>query len=144
MKEEYEIMKITNKFINEYICPNFIQVYAFNENVPLIIMEYADNNCRFLFKENKYIPTEIYKTFLFQILMSIYFLNTHLNLYHKDVRLPNILYKKINPNTVFHYKINNNDYFVPTFGYLFMLADFGKTDTNKNKTRTDISYLLFQ
>jgi serine/threonine protein kinase len=125
LKEEYLIMKITNTLINKFICPNFIKVYDFDDNIGLIIMEYANGDSKFLFANGKLFSTEIYKSFLFQVMISIYYYNNALKLTHKDSRLQNILYKKINPNTIFHYKINNIDYYVPTYGYLFMLADFG-------------------
>jgi serine/threonine protein kinase len=140
LKKEYTIMKMTNELINNFVCPNFIKVFDYNEDIPLIIMEYANADSKFLFSEPKYISTEIYKSFLFQILSSIYFLNNKLKLFHRDLRVPNILYKKINPKTIFHYKINNINYYVPTFGYLFMLTDFGQTDKNEYN---DINYLSF-
>lgn len=124
MESEYKIMLLTNRMINKFICPNFIQVYDYNKNIPLIIMEYADGDCKFLFRD-EYFDTEIYMSFLFQVLMAIYCFNNYTMLYHRDVKLGNILYKKINKNTVFHYNIENKDYYIPTCGYLFMLCDYG-------------------
>jgi serine/threonine protein kinase len=125
LEQEYNTMKMVNPLITNFICPNFIQVYGFNSSIPLIIMEYADSDSRFLFKNFSYIETSIYKTFLFQVLVSIYCFQKYTKFNHNDIKLENILCKKINPNTIFHYSIDNVDYYVPTYGYLFMLGDFG-------------------
>jgi len=121
---EYKIMQLTNRIINKFICPNFIKAYDYNNDLGLIIMEYADGDSKFLFKNNYY-DTKLYKSYIFQVLLSIYVFTNYTMLYHCDVKPKNILYKKINENIVFHYKIENLDYYVPTYGYLFMLADFG-------------------
>jgi serine/threonine protein kinase len=143
LKEEYKIMLLTNRMIDNFICPNFIKVYDYNNSVPLIIMEYADGDCKFLFKD-EYYDTEIYISFLFQVLMSIYCFNNYTMLYHRDVKLGNILYKKINKNIVFHYKIENKDYYIPTCGYLFMLCDFGIAKLKLNGRSLDIINLDYK
>jgi serine/threonine protein kinase len=135
---EYKIMLITNRMINNSICPNFIKVYDFNKDIPLIIMEYADGDCKFLFK-NEYFEKMLYKSFLFQVCMSIYCFNNYTMLYHRDVKPENILYKKINKNLIFHYKMNNKNYYVPTYGYLFMLCDYGASKFKLDGRETDIN-----
>jgi serine/threonine protein kinase len=121
---EYKIMLLTKRMITENICPNFIMVYDYNEKNNLIIMEYADGDSRFLFK-NEFYDDDIYKSYLCQVLFGIYAFNNYTMLYHRDIKPDNILYKKINKNIILHYKINDKDYYVPTFGYLFMIGDFG-------------------
>jgi serine/threonine protein kinase len=126
LEVEYRIMMLTNRMIKNFICPNFIRVYDYNENIPLIIMEYADGDSKFLC-DDMYIDTKIYKSFLCQILITIYAFNNYTFLNHRDVKLANILYKKINKDIIFHFKINDKNYYIPTYGYLFMLADYGTT-----------------
>jgi serine/threonine protein kinase len=123
IRYEQSVMLQTNKLINNFICPNFIYLYNKNIKNDLIIMEYADGTSTFLYKD--YCETNIYKTFLFQALCSIYVFNNYLKIYHNDVKLSNILYKKIDPKIIFKYNINGINYWVPSYGYLFMLADFG-------------------
>lgn len=124
---EYKIMLLTNRMINKFICPNFVLAYNYNKNNNFLLMEYADGDSRFLFKDEFY-EDNIYKSYICQVLFAIYAFNNYTMLYHKDVKPDNILYKKIDKNIVFHYKINGDSYYVPTFGYLFMLADYGSSD----------------
>jgi len=121
---EYKIMQLTNRIINKFICPNFIKAYDYNNDLGIIIMEYANGDSKFLFK-NEYYDTNLYKSYICQVLLSLYVFTDYTMLFHCDVKPKNILYKKIDENIVFHYKVKNLDYYVPTYGYLFMLADFG-------------------
>ena len=139
---EYKIMLLTNRLIDNFICPNFVKAYDFNKGIPLIIMEYADGDCNFLFK-NEYKDTDIYKSFVCQVLIGIYIFNNYTMLYHRDMKPSNILYKKINKHTVFHYKINNNDFYIPTYGYLFMICDFGVAKFKLDGRNTDIINLNY-
>ena len=140
---EYKIMSLTNRMIEKFICPNFVHVYDFIKSVPLIVMEYADGDCKFLFKDI-YFPTELYKSFIFQILVAIYSFTNYTMLFHRDVKLGNILYKKINKNIIFHYKIENTDYYVPTYGYLFMLCDYGTAKFKLDDRMPDIINLNYK
>ena len=106
-------------------------------------MEYADGDAKFLFKD-EYHDTKIYKSFIFQILIAIYSFTNYTMLYHRDVKPDNILYKKINENIVLHYKINDIDYYVPTYGYLFMLADFGIVNFKLGRRLDDIVNLNYK
>jgi serine/threonine protein kinase len=132
---EYRIMQLTNRMIDKFLCPNFIKAYDYEKG--LLIMEYADGDSKFLFK-NEFYETSLYKSYICQVLISLYCFNNYTMLYHCDVKPKNILFKKINENIVFHYKFNNKDYYVPTYGYLFMLADFGNADFKLNGRLPDI------
>jgi serine/threonine protein kinase len=121
---EYKIMQMTNRMIKKFICPNFIQAYDFDRKLGLLVMEYADGDTKFLFK-NEFYEDNIYKSYICQVLIGLYAFNNYTMLDHRDIKPENILYKKIDKNTVFHYKIGDIEYYVPTFGYLFMIADFG-------------------
>jgi serine/threonine protein kinase len=124
---EYRVLTLLKKMINKFVCPNFIEIYYYDSKKPYILMEYADGDCRFLFKDDFY-ETEIYEIFICQILIGLLCLHTQTILYHRDLKPANLLYKNINKNIVFHYKINNEDYYIPTKGYLFMIADFGRAN----------------
>jgi serine/threonine protein kinase len=140
---EYKIMLLTNRLIDNFICPNFIKTYGFNKEIPLIIMEYADGDCNFLFKDDYY-DTSIYKSFLCQVLIAIYIFNNNTLLYHRDMKPENVLYKKIDKNIVFHYKLNEKDYYVPTYGYLFMISDFGAAKFKLDGREIDIVNLNYK
>lgn len=134
---EYKIMQLTNRMINKFICPNFIQVYNFDSNLGIIIMEYANGDSKFLFK-NEYYETNIYKSYICQVLLSIYLFTNYTMLYHRDIKPENILFKKIKENIIFHYKIGELDFYIPTFGYLFMLADYGSVDFKLSNRLPDL------
>lgn len=124
---EQRIMKFFTKFVEKDICPNFVKLYYYNRDVPYIVMEYADNDATSFFKDDKLINenSELYDIFLFQVLIGILCIHTQSPLYHRDLKPANILYKHIDKNIIFNYKINNKDYWIPTFGFLFMISDFG-------------------
>lgn len=134
---EYKIMQLTNRIINKFICPNFIKAYDYNYDLELIIMEYANGDSKFLFK-NDYYDTNLYKSYICQVLLSLYVFTDYTMLYHCDVKPKNILYKKIDENIVFHYIIENLDYYIPTYGYLFMLADFGNAKFKLDNRLSDV------
>jgi len=106
---EYKIMLLTNRMIDKFICPNFIEAYDFDANNLLLTMEYADGDSSFLFKD-EYQEEDIYKSYLCQVLIALYAFTNYTQLYHRDVKPKNIFYKKINQDIVLHYKINNNNY----------------------------------
>jgi hypothetical protein len=58
---------------------------------------------------------------------------------HNDISISNIFYKKINKDTVFKYIINDKIYYVPTYGYLFMLADFERSESVLNNINKNIN-----
>lgn len=140
---EYRIMQLTNRMIDKFICPNFIKAYDFDRKMGILIMEYADSDTKFLFK-NEYYDTEVYKSYICQILLSIYIFNNYTMLFHRDVKPDNILCKKIDKDIVFHYKIGKLDFYIPTFGYLFMLADFGIVNFKLGDRLPDIQNLNYK
>ena len=133
--KEVEILSKTNKLIENNICPNYIYLFDYKKQNTnsYYLMEYADGDSSFLFTQ-KNISNQIYDTFVFQVLAGIYFLEKNLNIINKDIKPENILFKKINKDTFLNYKINNIDYSIPTYGYLFMISDFGIViDLNSEK-----------
>jgi hypothetical protein len=138
--------KITD-IINNNICPNFVNFYGTNYNGTntinkntYILMEYADESFHELSYQIKHKYKRIMKTMIFQILIGLYCMHNLLKIQHNDLHSNNIFYKKINENTVFKYTINNKSYYIPTYGYLFMIGDFGSTsELNKKKNIDNIS-----
>jgi hypothetical protein len=135
----------TNYLIEQNICPNFVYYYYSNvimnkliNNLPVdyenlaidkpklanyyFVMEYCDGDLRNFFNDEH--DLEIYKSCIFQICCAIYCLQKYVKIYHNDLSITNIIFKKIDKNIVFHYNINSVDYYVPTHGYLFVIIDF--------------------
>lgn len=142
-EKECKISLLATRMINSFICPNFIQSIYYSLNDLILVMEYADGDSGFLFKDN-FFKTEIYETYFFQSLVGLLCFNNYLLLYHQDMKAANILYKKIDENIIFNYNINNIDYYVPTYGYLFMLADFGNSTFSLNGGFNDLTYFKFK
>jgi hypothetical protein len=61
----------------------------------------------------------------FQITSAIYCLQSYFNLTHLDLHSDNILVKRVKPGGVWKYKINDKNYYVPNYGYIFFINDFG-------------------
>jgi thiamine kinase-like enzyme len=125
------------------MCPNFIEAYSYDNKLNLLIMEYADGDSKFLFK-NVYYDTDIYKSYICQTLLSLYVFTNYTMLYHCDLKPGNILYKKINPNLIFHYKIDKSDFYIPTYGHLFMLADYGSAKFALGDRLTDLKNFSYK
>lgn len=141
---ENKILLKTNKLIFDNICPNFIERIDFFPQKKYLILEYADADSSKLLKE--VVDFQLLYSFILQVLMGILCLNKILRIFHLDLHAGNILYKKINKNTVFCYIIDGTKYYIPTMGYLFMISDFGqsveidylKTKTNNINENIDI------
>ena len=128
--KEYHIMKKLNILINSNVCPNFIMLYTFMNY--MLTMEYADSDCTFLTK--KY-DNNIFTSFVMQILFGLLCFHKKTEYIHYDVKLENILFKNIDKNIVFNYIVNGVSFKIKTYGYLFMISDFGscvKKNYDKN------------
>jgi serine/threonine protein kinase len=134
MKAEYQIMTRIKILIDYKYCANFINIIDFNPKQKYIIIEYADGDCTDIIKNE--FDYDILCSFMCQILIGLLCFQKIINMWHNDFKLENILYKKINEKIILHYVINNQHFYIPTYGYLFMIADYGmcidKTFVDKN------------
>ena len=62
---------------------------------------------------------------LFQIMAGLCAIQKYAQIMHFDIKKENILYYKINPGGYFQYKILDQTFYVPNYGYLFIINDFG-------------------
>lgn len=118
--------KITNKLIKKNICPNFVIMYGYDNLEQNILMEYVDGTLEYFLKNNY--EDKIFISGLFQIIYSILVLQKKIKTLHTNLVIKNIFYKKINIK-YFKYIIDDIEYFVPTYGYLFMIGGFDKAQT---------------
>ena len=128
-ENEREMSIYCKKLIDKNICPNFLYIYFTKSigNYGLIMSEYANGTLEDWLKlKHTY---EEWRSFLFQYLMGIYCLQYKLKTYHADLKPKNIFYKNLLIDTNFEYVINQKIYNVPTYGYLYMLADFGRAQS---------------
>lgn len=125
MFTEIFLLQQVKKLIDDYICPNFVYYYLHNDTY--ILMEHADGNLEdFLSTVHE---KKIYKSMFFQICVGILCLQKYLKTFHNDLSPGNILFKKISENIIFMYNINGVKYYVPTYGYLFVISDFERSQS---------------
>ena len=138
---EQSIYNILNKIISQ--SPHFVYCYKINMSPPYFVLEKYDNDLDHLFKNivngitdittdqlNNY--KKILKSCIFQITLSMYYLNNVLNIIHNDIRVENFLYKEIKDEYIY-YKINNLNYKIKTYGYFFVLSDYGRSYKHEEK-----------
>jgi hypothetical protein len=73
---------------------------------------------------NSNIEENVWKNIYEQLYISLFILH-NLNYLHADAHLGNFLYYKIKKGGCFHYKIDNEDYYIENLGFLWMIWDFG-------------------
>ncbi len=139
-KREIFFLNKVKELIDNNVSPNFI--YNYNnillENKYYIFNEYAEGTLE-QWMENDH-STDEWDSFMFQILYAVFIMQNKLKMYHADLKPKNILYKNIKKG-YFKYILNDEVYYVPTYGNLFIISDFGKSQSLllKNNTIDDTS-----
>lgn len=123
---EYDILtKCTNLVLNKVSC-NLPILYDLQicerDNKVIFYNELANGS----FIDWIYIDhtVEEWESFLFQLWLALYTLQKHLKLIHNDLRYGNVLYHEVS-NVIHKYKIDDDEYYVPTCGYTFVIWDYG-------------------
>lgn len=130
---ELKIISYCKDIIDKHISPNFLYFYGVNSiaNYNIIMSEYADGNLEDWLKT--FHSYSEWRSFLFQFLIGVLCVQTKLKAYHSDLKPKNIFYKKLANRTLsFDYEIidgGKREYIVPTYGYLYVLADFGRVQS---------------
>lgn len=125
---EIYFLKRIKHIIDDNISPNFI--YSYKQitvnNYYYSFYEHADGDLEEWLQDDH--SEEEWISFMFQVLQGIYVLQKELRAYHADLKPKNILYKKIRKGFL-KYIIEDNEFYVPTCGYLFLIGDLGKTQS---------------
>lgn len=136
--EVFFLRDILKPLIEKNICPNLpllYDVFTCNNcdliidsekiNVPGVIMalELAEGNLKNYLQEKRN-NEELYSA-LFQIMAAIHAIQYHAQIMNFDVKKENILVYDVEPGGHWEYKIKGESYYVPNFGKLFILNDFG-------------------
>ena len=101
-------------------------MYDYDVKNNIIYLEYIDTDLRKAYNNSIIkINESILYSLLFQILYAIMCYSHFAKKIHRDLQPNNIFIKYIDKDSVFIYKINNINYYVPSYGYLFMIGDFG-------------------
>jgi len=137
--------KITNELVKNNECPNFIIMYGYDKLKLNILSEQVEGTLLEFLKND--FNEKIFISGLFQIFFSILILQKN-NIFHSQLNIKNIFYKKINKSIkYFQYKIDLEEYTVPTYGYLFIIGNFSnaqKINTQKynNLDTDDIKFAI--
>lgn len=135
LSKQYDIFNNENKIIlkckklvDDFVSPNFLYYYDNFKmgRYDVILSEYANGTLKdWMLVEHTY---DEWKSFLYNFLIMVLCIQKYLKGVHNDLGKHNIFYKKINDNIKyfgFNIKFINKKYYVPTYGHLFMAADFG-------------------
>ena len=145
----------TNCKINDYLNPNILKYYnnltirkkiendkskndifkkmekkkGFGNNSLCILNELCDSSLKDILTNNyiEGINDIMFHSFIFQILSGIYSIHKLCNICHFDLHGGNILISNIEANGYWLYSINNSDYFIPNYGYILKIWDFGRS-----------------
>ena len=123
-KKEVDVLMLTNALIETNICPGYNYAHAFDIKNNRIYLEYADTNIRH-YLLNSSISVHLFYSMLFQSLYSIMCFFYIAKRGHCDLHCSNIFIKNISENICFVYKLNGNEYYIPTYGQLYLMGDFG-------------------
>lgn len=136
--EWYILNNIIKPIIQKKICPNLPLLHGTTtkKNAVLhlrkqtkkspctvLVMELAQGNLKDFFAKDPS-DDELYSA-LFQIVVGLYAIQFHGQITHYDVKAANILYYNIKPGGCWCYIIGKKKYWVPNYGKIFVLSDFG-------------------
>lgn len=114
-------------FIDTFLCDKCDFIFRKGDvQHPCIItvMELAQSDMRDYFKFKPQSDEEIYSA-LFQIMAGLHAIQMSGQILNRDIKSKNILVYDVKPGGYWHYKIGKNDFYVPNFGKMFILNDFG-------------------
>jgi len=139
----YEIWMLKDIFthiIKNNICPNLPLFYdtflcgncdlhlrKTDSKYPCVItaVELASNDFRYYLESNKSIDDNILYSALFQIMAALYSIQMTGQILNNDIKAKNILCYDVTPGGYWSYKLGENTFYVPNYGKMFILNDFG-------------------
>lgn len=138
----FEVLIMKNIFkplIIHNICPNLPLLYdsfvcndckltirdkTKNQPCVITITEFANGTFRDYLKKGNPSEKELYSA-LFQIMVAIHCIQLTGQIMNYDVKADNILYYNVKPGGYWTYIIHKKRFYVPNYGKLFILNDFG-------------------
>jgi serine/threonine protein kinase len=121
--KEYKIGLYLNGLLEE-VSINFVKVYEKIDTDKFIILKMDYVNGKFVDWIYKKHDDKEYINMILQILINLRILQLKINLYHRDMKPKNILYKDLDTNINFTYELNNKKYTINT-NIIFYITDFG-------------------
>ena len=142
---ELTALRWINQLVKKRICPNYITLLTFRiiEDCSYNFTDKKSNGCVVLFLERadgtlydwikthverkEKITSQVWLSIFFQLFAAIYAIQHKYGLIHRDLHWKNILYRKVESKGYWLYYLKKIPYYVPSFGFSFGLADFGKS-----------------
>lgn len=144
---ELYIHKIVNQIILHKLCPNLLLQYdsficddceefmnegyarkvQTSKSCVISSQEYADGDLINFFSDYEISEGEYYSC-LFQICAGLCALQDIAQINHRDISDKNIFFFNVTPGGYWKYIIHGVSYYVPNYGHLFVLADYGVAD----------------
>jgi len=140
--ELYILKDIFKPLIEKNICPNLPYLYDsfFSEKKELVlrsekincpcvlsILELADGDLKKYLQKSRKI--EELNSCLFQIMAGLHCIQHYPQIMNFDIKKENVLYYNTSPSGYWCYTIKGEKYYVPNYGKLFILNDFGISRT---------------
>lgn len=109
------------------------------------VIELADGDLKKYFSEKR--SEQEILSCIFQVMAGLYSIQNFGQIMNFDIKKENILYYNVEKGGYFHYNILGKDYYVPNFGKLFIVNDFGVSrpmspDFPLYKSRKDKTFRL--
>lgn len=145
-------------FIDAFICKKCYLKYdnkKYDNPCVNILTELGSGDLKQFFKLNNNLsPKQIY-SILFQIMVALHSIQMRGQILNFDIKLSNILYYNIKSGGYWIYIFNGKKFYIPNYGYLIVLNDFGisrlynpqykhiytRKPSSKSKN-SDISFIL--
>jgi hypothetical protein len=93
--------------------------------VQSLFIESLDGTFEDMIQPETYNP-EILVSALFQITYALAYLQTHFDFVHNDLHINNIMYTSTQEE-FYYYRIQDQIYKIPTYGYCFKIIDYGRS-----------------
>lgn len=129
----HETLILTELFkplIERNDCPNLPLIYnamtckkGDKHNLTTFV-ELGSGDLKHYFYEENPTTEELYSA-LFQIMAGLHAIQLNGQIMNFDVKKQNILYYRVDPGGYWQYNIRGKNYYVPNYGFMFILNDFG-------------------
>lgn len=124
---------LLSQCVSQNICPNFPLFYGVivSPDTFRFDIEVAHGGETFHKWSTKRHSVMEWNAAIFQVLVGLHTMHSKFNMTHDDLHTDNVLVNEVPAKvkgkpTFIHYILNGGDYYIPTFGKLFLLIDFGR------------------
>jgi hypothetical protein len=114
-------------YIDTFLCDNCDFIFRKGDNkhpCVITVIELASSDLKNYLKFGSPSDDELFSS-LFQIMSALHAIQMSGQILNNDIKSKNILVYDVKPGGYWHYKIGKNDFYVPNYGKLFVLNDYG-------------------